>query len=316
MSFIIYLLFFAFAKILILTDQNYTSTVKSYPYFLFISYSKQCKHCKHLLPEIKAVEQYIRKPEIGIGILNVQKYPESAAQMNALKTPTIYFYRLGDRELYNGPRDRYSLLNFLNENSRQLLHIINDKQYFDDFVKDKTCLIYFEGLGLSPDLETISKMKQISKKYKSIYSIHVQNPHILDKQQLELRINSDIKIINETVYDLEKYLFHEVIPLIFHATDIEMHIFLTQRISGLITIQEDDDKYEELAQKLKGFVRIILISPENDKKIEFFMQLLRIDEFKYGQIFYYNFDTAIQLEPENIEDYIYKQLDKGKTAKN
>ena len=47
--------------------------------------------------------------------------------MNALKTPTIYFYRLGDRELYNGPRDRYSLLNFLTENARQLLHIINDK---------------------------------------------------------------------------------------------------------------------------------------------------------------------------------------------
>jgi protein disulfide isomerase len=101
--------------VIVLTDDNFDSTVNSEELMLVEFYAPWCGHCKHLAPEYAkaATELLSHDPPIRLGKVDATEYNALAGRFGVSGYPTLKVMRNGADSPYNGPRDADGIVSYM-----------------------------------------------------------------------------------------------------------------------------------------------------------------------------------------------------------
>lgn len=104
--------------VLELDAEDFQSAIQMHPFVLVEFYAPWCPHCQAFAPiYLKIAEEMAwRNPNIKLAKVDATKERQLAAAHDIRKFPTLKFYRYGVPLAYNGPRNEYSIINWLLSN--------------------------------------------------------------------------------------------------------------------------------------------------------------------------------------------------------
>lgn len=105
--------------VLILTDSNFQDVVNGEPIMLVEFYAPWCGHCQTLAPEYSKAASTLKTAKVPVPLAKVDATVETelAKQYEVNSYPTLYVFRHGEKEEYDGGRDAMGIINFMKERS-------------------------------------------------------------------------------------------------------------------------------------------------------------------------------------------------------
>jgi len=125
-------------KVLVLTKDNFDSTVNNADIILVEFYTPWCGHCKHLAPEYgKAAETLsTNDPPIPLAKVDATVESELASRFGVRGYPTLKVFRHGNPTDYNGPREHKGIVSYMQKQVGASAKPIADVGEFKKFVED------------------------------------------------------------------------------------------------------------------------------------------------------------------------------------
>ncbi|XP_061777926.1 protein disulfide-isomerase A4 [Nerophis ophidion] len=102
---------------LVLTKDNFDETVNNADIILVEFYAPWCGHCKRLAPEYEKAAQELsqRSPPIPLAKVDATVENDIASRFEVSGYPTLKIFRRGKMFDYNGPREKFGIVDFMNE---------------------------------------------------------------------------------------------------------------------------------------------------------------------------------------------------------
>ncbi|XP_055962737.1 protein disulfide-isomerase A4 [Sorex fumeus] len=123
---------------LVLTTDNFDSVVADADIILVEFYAPWCGHCKKLAPEYEkaAKELSKRSPPIPLAKVDATVETELAKRFEVTGYPTLKIFRKGKPFDYNGPREKYGIVDYMVEQSGPPSKQLVSLKQAQDFLKD------------------------------------------------------------------------------------------------------------------------------------------------------------------------------------
>ncbi|XP_038616386.1 protein disulfide-isomerase A4 [Tachyglossus aculeatus] len=123
---------------LVLTKDNFDKVVNDADIILVEFYAPWCGHCKKLAPEYEkaAKELSKRTPPIPLAKVDATAETDLAKQFDVSGYPTLKIFRRGKPFDYNGPREKYGIVDYMIEQagppSKQILSVKQVQEFLKD----------------------------------------------------------------------------------------------------------------------------------------------------------------------------------------
>ncbi|KAM6971156.1 protein disulfide-isomerase A4 [Tautogolabrus adspersus] len=123
---------------LVLTKDNFDETVNNADIILVEFYAPWCGHCKSLAPEYEkaAKELSQRSPPIPLAKVDATVENEIASRFEVTGYPTLKIFRRGKMFDYNGPREKYGIVNYMGEQAGPPSKQIQAQKQVQELIKD------------------------------------------------------------------------------------------------------------------------------------------------------------------------------------
>ncbi|XP_042327142.1 protein disulfide-isomerase A4 [Sceloporus undulatus] len=123
---------------LVLTKDNFDETVNEADIILVEFYAPWCGHCKRLAPEYEKAAKELRKRTPPIPLAKVDAIAETdlAKRFDVSGYPTLKIFRKGKSFEYNGPREKYGIVDYMIEQAGPPSKQIQATKQVQEFVKD------------------------------------------------------------------------------------------------------------------------------------------------------------------------------------
>ncbi|CAK70301.1 unnamed protein product (macronuclear) [Paramecium tetraurelia] len=278
------LLFLASASINELNSKNFEQFIDQYPYALIHFYrGYDCEKCNEVDLVIEKVQINFKEKLLGFGKINCTKNPLFIKRFGINKYPALIFFRQGDVEVYEGQKSYTALFQWLKENLRPLVHIIEDTHSLQEFLTEKVALVYFASENEFIDPFILMKMKEVNMKYSLFYMVLAKSPTIRREFDIEdgtnlviFPQNGEHKKYKGYIQDMENYLIQEALPLIYTGTDLEIQHIMKNQMPFLLIFDEMNQEYFEIAERNQYFVKLFIFDIKDTEAIEIFSQLLQL----------------------------------------
>ena len=97
---------------IVLTKENFEDTVKTQETVLVDFWATWCGPCRMIAPHIEKIAE--EHPEITVGKVNVDDYPELAIKFNIASIPTLLIFKSGElKETLIGYREKAEIEKYL-----------------------------------------------------------------------------------------------------------------------------------------------------------------------------------------------------------
>ncbi|XP_012718657.2 protein disulfide-isomerase A4 [Fundulus heteroclitus] len=123
---------------LVLTKDNFDETVNEADIILVEFYAPWCGHCKRLAPEYEkaAKELSQRSPPIPLAKVDATVETELASRFGVTGYPTLKIFRKGKAFEYNGPREKYGIVDFMSEQAGPPSKQVQAAKQVQELIKD------------------------------------------------------------------------------------------------------------------------------------------------------------------------------------
>ncbi|XP_077634168.1 protein disulfide-isomerase A4 [Crocuta crocuta] len=123
---------------LVLTKDNFDEVVNDADIILVEFYAPWCGHCKKLAPEYEkaAKELSRRSPPIPLAKVDATAETDLAKKFDVSSYPTLKIFRKGKPFDYNGPREKYGIVDYMIEQSGPPSKEIVALKQVQEFLKD------------------------------------------------------------------------------------------------------------------------------------------------------------------------------------
>lgn len=123
---------------LVLTTDNFDEVVDAADIILVEFYAPWCGHCKKLAPEYEkaAKELSKRSPPIPLAKVDATVETELAKRFDVSGYPTLKIFRKGKPFDYNGPREKYGIVDYMVEQSGPPSKPLTSPKQVQEFLKD------------------------------------------------------------------------------------------------------------------------------------------------------------------------------------
>ncbi|MEQ2275696.1 Protein disulfide-isomerase A4 [Xenotaenia resolanae] len=123
---------------LVLTKDNFDETVDNADIILVEFYAPWCGHCKRLAPEYEKAAQELsqRSPPIPLAKVDATVETELASRFGVTGYPTLKIFRKGKAFEYNGPREKYGIVDFMSEQAGPPSKQIQAAKQVQELLKD------------------------------------------------------------------------------------------------------------------------------------------------------------------------------------
>uniref|UniRef100_A0A665WCE8 Protein disulfide-isomerase A4 n=1 Tax=Echeneis naucrates TaxID=173247 RepID=A0A665WCE8_ECHNA len=123
---------------LVLTKDNFDETVNNADIILVEFYAPWCGHCKRLAPEYEkaAKELSQRSPPIPLAKVDATVESEIATRFEVTGYPTLKIFRKGKVFDYNGPREKYGIVEYMGEQAGPPTKQVQAWKQVQELIKD------------------------------------------------------------------------------------------------------------------------------------------------------------------------------------
>ncbi|CAJ1082322.1 LOW QUALITY PROTEIN: protein disulfide-isomerase A4 [Xyrichtys novacula] len=123
---------------LVLTKDNFDETVNNADIILVEFYAPWCGHCKRLAPEYEKAAQELsqRSPPIPLAKVDATVESEIASRFDVSGYPTLKIFRKGKMFDYNGPREKYGIVDHMTEQSGPPSKQVQAPKQVQELIKD------------------------------------------------------------------------------------------------------------------------------------------------------------------------------------
>ncbi|XP_063308027.1 protein disulfide-isomerase A4 isoform X2 [Pelobates fuscus] len=123
---------------LVLTKENFEAVVENADIILVEFYAPWCGHCKKLAPEYEKAAQELSKREPAIPLAKVDATVETelANTYGVSGYPTLKIFRKGKAFDYNGPREKYGIVDYMIEQAGPPSKQIQAVKQVQEFIRD------------------------------------------------------------------------------------------------------------------------------------------------------------------------------------
>lgn len=135
-------------NVYVLDDKNYDSFVQQHPVSLIEFYAPWCGHCKALAPEFSKAAKILQEDQnrIVLAKIDASSFTEFAKQHSVTGYPTLFIYRNGSKNEYDGPRTSQGIVDHMREiadpNYKPIESVITlTAVNFDDTIKSESLIL-------------------------------------------------------------------------------------------------------------------------------------------------------------------------------
>ncbi|XP_026147792.1 protein disulfide-isomerase A4 [Mastacembelus armatus] len=123
---------------LVLTKDNFDETVNKADIILVEFYAPWCGHCKRLAPEYEkaAKELSQRSPPIPLAKVDATVENDIATRFGVTGYPTLKIFRKGKVFDYNGPREKYGIVDYMSEQAGPPTKQVQAVKQVQELIKD------------------------------------------------------------------------------------------------------------------------------------------------------------------------------------
>lgn len=123
---------------LVLTKDNFDDTVNNADIILVEFYAPWCGHCKRLAPEYEKAAQELNKrtPPITLAKVDATVENDLASRFGVTGYPTLKIFRKGKVFEYNGPREKYGIVDYMSEQSGPPSKQVQAAKQVQELLKD------------------------------------------------------------------------------------------------------------------------------------------------------------------------------------
>ncbi|KAM4688662.1 protein disulfide-isomerase A4 [Discoglossus pictus] len=123
---------------LVLTKDNFEETVNNADIILVEFYAPWCGHCKKLAPEYEKAAQELskRSPPILLAKVDATVETELGSKYAVTGYPTLKIFRKGKPFDYNGPREKYGIVDYMIEQAGPPSKQIQAAKQVQEFLRD------------------------------------------------------------------------------------------------------------------------------------------------------------------------------------
>ncbi|XP_072268072.1 protein disulfide-isomerase A4 [Pyxicephalus adspersus] len=122
----------------VLTKDNFDEVVNNAEIMLVEFYAPWCGHCKKLAPEYEKAAQELSKhtPAIPLAKVDATAETELARRYEVTGYPTLKIFRKGKAFDYNGPREKYGIIDYITEQAGPPSKPVQTVKQIQDYLKD------------------------------------------------------------------------------------------------------------------------------------------------------------------------------------
>ncbi|KAJ8272758.1 hypothetical protein GJAV_G00093090 [Gymnothorax javanicus] len=130
---------------MVLTKDNFDDVVNNADIILVEFYAPWCGHCKKLAPEYEkaAKELSARTPPIPLAKVDATVESDIATRFEVSGYPTLKIFRKGKPYEYNGPREKYGIVDYMTEQAGPPSKLVQSLKQAQEFIKDGDDVIIF-----------------------------------------------------------------------------------------------------------------------------------------------------------------------------
>ncbi|KAM9826957.1 protein disulfide-isomerase A4 [Neosynchiropus ocellatus] len=123
---------------LVLTEKNFDEVVNNADIILVEFYAPWCGHCKRLAPEYEKAAQDLsqRTPPIPLAKVDATTENELATRFDVTGYPTLKIFRKGKVFDYNGPRERFGIVDHMSEQAGPPSKQVQAVKQVQELIKD------------------------------------------------------------------------------------------------------------------------------------------------------------------------------------
>nr|XP_020833165.1 protein disulfide-isomerase A4 isoform X2 [Phascolarctos cinereus] len=158
---------------LVLTKDNFDEVVNDANIILVEFYAPWCGHCKKLAPEYEkaAKELSKRSPPIPLAKVDAIEETDLAKRFDVTGYPTLKIFRKGKAFDYNGPREKYGIVDYMIEQSEPPSKEILAVKQVQEFLKDGNDVIII-GIFNSADDQAYQLYQETANNLREDYKFH------------------------------------------------------------------------------------------------------------------------------------------------
>ncbi|XP_072508516.1 protein disulfide-isomerase A4 isoform X1 [Notamacropus eugenii] len=158
---------------LVLTKDNFDEVVNDADIILVEFYAPWCGHCKKLAPEYEKAAKELSKRSPPIPLAKVDAIEESdlAKRFDVTGYPTLKIFRKGKAFDYNGPREKYGIVDYMVEQSEPPSKEILAVKQVQEFLKDGNDVIII-GVFNSADDQAYQLYQETANNMREDYKFH------------------------------------------------------------------------------------------------------------------------------------------------
>ncbi|XP_074123697.1 protein disulfide-isomerase A4 [Sminthopsis crassicaudata] len=158
---------------LVLTKDNFDEVVNDADIILVEFYAPWCGHCKKLAPEYEkaAKELNKRSPPIPLAKVDAIEETDLAKRFDVTGYPTLKIFRKGKAFDYNGPREKYGIVDYMIEQSEPPSKEILAVKQVQEFLKDGNDVIII-GIFKSADDQAYQLYQETANNMREDYKFH------------------------------------------------------------------------------------------------------------------------------------------------
>ncbi|KAM6201817.1 protein disulfide-isomerase A4 [Rhynchocyon petersi] len=158
---------------LVLTKENFDSIVDEADIILVEFYAPWCGHCKKLAPEYEkaAKELSQRSPPIPLAKVDATAETDLAQRFSVSGYPTLKIFRRGKPFDYNGPREKYGIVDYMLEQAGPPSKALMGLKQVQEFLKDGDDVIII-GIFRGEDDPAYQQYQEAANSLREDYRFH------------------------------------------------------------------------------------------------------------------------------------------------